>query len=307
MADERRWAAEQAGRLVEQARAEAFEEARVRLRARYVEALLRAAEEVGRPAPPPPSGDELVVWVYGVCDGSAPELGPVTGVDGHPVEVVRDVGLAALASRVPLARFGEAPLREALEDIRRVEELARGHEAVLDAALDNGPLVPFRLCTMYADVDRVRAMLATERDRLTETLDRLRGSAEWGVKAFLRPRPEPVSSGPTSGAEYLSRKRESREAAAASRDAIDDAVAAIHARLAEQAAGAVLGRPQDRRLSGRDDEMVLNGAYLVPDDRLDGFRALIEELSRRHEAEGIELELTGPWPAFHFAEQEHVG
>jgi Gas vesicle synthesis protein GvpL/GvpF len=307
MSDDRRWAAEQAGRLVEQARAEALEEARARLRARYVEVLLRTAEQLGRPVAPPPADDADAVWVYGVCDASAPDLGSVTGVDGHPVELVRHAGLAALASHVPLAEFGEAPLREALEDIGRVEELARGHEGVLDAALGNGPLVPFRMCTMYADAERVRAMLATEHDRLAATLDRLRGSAEWGVKAFLHPRREPVGAGPTSGAEYLSRKRESREAAAASRDAIDDAVAAIHARLAEQAAGAVLSRPQDRRLSGRDEAMILNGAYLVPDDRLDGFRALVDELSGRHEPEGIELQLTGPWPAFHFAEQEQVG
>jgi hypothetical protein len=77
-------------------------------------------------------------------------------------------------------------------------------------------------------------------------------------------------------------------------------VAAIHARLTERAAAATLGRPQDRRLSGRDAEMVLNAAYLVPREGADAFRSAVDELGRGQE--GIELELTGPWPPHHFVE-----
>jgi hypothetical protein len=45
---------------------------------------------------------------------------------------------------------------------------------------------------------------------------------------------------------------------------------------------------------------VLNGAYLVPREEEAGFGALVEDLRRRHERDGIALELTGPWPAYHF-------
>ena len=31
-------------------------------------------------------------------------------------------------------------------------------------------------------------------------------------------------------------------------------------------------------------------------------RAVVEALGRRHEPDGIELELTGPWPPHHFVE-----
>jgi hypothetical protein len=78
-------------------------------------------------------------------------------------------------------------------------------------------------------------------------------------------------------------------------------VAEIHARLADRAGAATLSRPQDRRLSGRETEMVLNAAYLVPADATDAFRQIVEELGRRHEPDGVALELTGPWPPYHFA------
>src|SRR4051794_40038343 len=63
------------------------------------------------------------------------------------------------------------------------------------------------------------------------------------------------------------------------------------ARLSERAAAAALSRPQDRRLSGREAEMVLNAAYLVPIEGADAFRRVVEELGREHERDGLQLEL----------------
>jgi hypothetical protein len=59
--------------------------------------------------------------------------------------------------------------------------------------------------------------------------------------------------------------------------------------------------PQSAELSGHSGEMVLNGAYLVDDERLDGFRSVVEELGRAYADSGLAFELTGPWPAYNFA------
>jgi hypothetical protein len=122
------------------------------------------------------------------------------------------------------------------------------------------------------------------------------------VKAFAAP-PAPASAQPrpASGAEYLAARRAARERTEADRDALSRAVADVHARLAERAAGAVLSRPHDRRLSGRREEMLLNGAYLVPRAEEEGFAAFVSGLAREPEADGLTLELTGPWPPYHFA------
>jgi hypothetical protein len=214
--------------------------------------------------------------------------------------------MAALVSDVPRERFGEQALTARLEDLESLEALARGHEAVLEAAMATGAVVPFRLCTIYASSDRLDEMLDREGLTLTAALDRLDGMQEWGVKAFMTDAADAVTAdaatAPASGTEYLSRKRERRDAADAGREAIEELVAGIHARLAECAAAAALSRPHDRRLSGRETEMALNAAYLVPREGADGFRLIVQELARRHEADGVELELTGPWPPHHFVE-----
>jgi hypothetical protein len=292
-----RWAAEVVPQLREQARAEALEVARARLRDQLVELLL------GTPAPRH-ADQRLGLWLYGVMDGDAAGPPQRRGVDSaHDVELIRHAGLAALVSAVPLDEYDESGLRETLEDLDKLEVLARAHEVVLDDALGIGAVVPFRICTVYASAARVEEMLERERRPLTAALGRLRGMSEWGVKAYAVAGPNDVPAGePVSGVDYLSRKRAARAAAEGAREAVDTAVENVHARLRERAAGAVLSAPQDKRLTGREAEMVLNGAYLVGDADADDFGALVAELAARHLADGMQLELTGPWPAYHFSE-----
>jgi hypothetical protein len=240
-------------------------------------------------------------WVYGVVAGDAPGPDTEHGVDGGAVRLIRAGPVAALASPVPLERFGEDALKASLEDIERLEALARAHQRTIDRALARGAVIPFRLCTIYEDEDGVRSMLDSEQESLATRLDRLRGLAEWGVKVFLVEL-EAAAAAPAaeSGTEWLRRKRDDRAAAESARVAADERAGAIHAALAEHASAAALARPHDHRLSGDEREMLLNGAYLVPAEQAEGFRALVEELGREHEPHGLQLELTGPWAPYHF-------
>jgi hypothetical protein len=307
-----RWAASHAPDLIARAQREALEVARERLQGRLVDALLDAAatrltaEPRSAPARAQPAEtSERLLWVYGVAEaGTEPPTGD--GVDGHPLRAHRRAGVTALVSEVPKGRFTKEALTARLEDLDELETLARAHDGVLERAMANGAVVPFRLCTLYASSRRLDTMLDREGAALRAALDRLGGMQEWGVKAFLRAGVSaPAGDDPdaaASGVEYLTRKRERQEAAVAGREATEAVVAEIHARLTERAAASALSRPQHRRLSGRETEMVLNAAYLVPSDGAEAFRALVESLSERHAGDDVELELTGPWPPYHFVE-----
>lgn len=247
----------------------------------------------------------LGTWLYGVIDGDMAVAPERRGVDSvHDVELIRHAGLAALVSAVSLDEFGESGLRETLEDLDRLEVLARAHELVLDEALRVGAVVPFRLCTIYSSAARVEEMLARAREPLTAALRRLRGVAEWGVKAYAgggaHGANDAAAGDPVSGTDYLSRRSAERAAAAGARQTVDTAVEDVHARLRESATDAMLSLPHASALTGREAEMVLNGAYLVADADADAFRARVAELDGRHRADGLQLELTGPWPAYHF-------
>ncbi|MEV4468810.1 GvpL/GvpF family gas vesicle protein [Nonomuraea sp. NPDC049504] len=74
----------------------------------------------------------------------------------------------------------------------------------------------------------------------------------------------------------------------------------IHRTLSALAADGCRHRPQDPRLSGRHDWMLLNGAYLVDEARATEFAELAGTLG----GDGVEIRLTGPWAPYSFTVME---
>jgi hypothetical protein len=240
----------------------------------------------------------------------------VLGVDGvGRLERVEDGDLAAVVSRVPLSEFGAAPLRENLNDLEWLERVARAHESVLERVLEQSTIVPLRLCTIYESEQSVRDMLERERDSLTRALDALAGREEWGVKLIAdgerlaeeaRSRDSEVAAledelgARTGGGAYMLRRRLERHV----REVVDSLAGElgeeVHAQLRDWASDAVVLPPQNPELSGHEGRMVLNGAYLVEAERVEGLRALVVELEERHRELGVRIELTGPWPPYNF-------
>ncbi|MEH0982842.1 GvpL/GvpF family gas vesicle protein [Micromonospora sp. CPCC 205556] len=244
-------------------------------------------------------------WLHGVVrDADPAALAGVAGMDGGPVRAVRAAGLAAVVSAAPLTEYGEEALRRNLEDLAWLERAARAHHAVVDLLARSGPVVPARLATVHHDDTRVAAMLAERRADLSGTLDRLTGRGEWGVKGYVRPGVPPRAEAPAAsggaGAAYLRRRRAQLTARDEGQRIAAEAAAAVHEALAGSAVAARRHAPQDRRLSGAPTAMVLNGAYLVAGAAVEGFAALVAELTDRHPE--LRLELTGPWPPYSFVD-----
>ena len=76
----------------------------------------------------------------------------------------------------------------------------------------------------------------------------------------------------------------------------------VHERLASLAAEARANPPQRPELSGRRERMLLNGAYLVAAEREQAFADAVKNLGAELVGDGVELELTGPWPPYNFTE-----
>jgi hypothetical protein len=236
-------------------------------------------------------------WAYAVTRARGAG-GQLTGVAGEPVRFLPGEGLVAVVGAVGLDEFGEEGLRRNLEDLRWLERTARAHDAVVHAVARFGPVVPLRLATVYRDEDGIRAALAERRADFEAALSRVSGRSEWGVKAVVGaesppPEEEQAPSGEVGeGTAYLSRRRARLSAREdAGRRAVEQADS-VHRALAGVAVAA-------RRNRARQSRVVLNGAYLVDDERVCEFRDVVRDLDAGHPA--VELELSGPWPPYSFA------
>lgn len=252
-------------------------------------------------------------YLYGVV--RAAEEVPAFDADGvdrsHEIVLVMQGGLAAAASAVALEDFEEAPLRRHLADMAWVENTARAHEQALQAIRLRTTVVPMRMCTVYRDEDGVQEMLRREADALEQALGHLEGRTEWGIKAFFDPdlehelaaQDEPPLQGSErtgSGAAYLERRRRERDREERAAQRYEHAGNEIHESLSAVSADGVVLPAQAPQASGRASAMILNAAYLVDDSEYEDFKQETQELASRFAPLGIELELTGPWPAYNF-------
>lgn len=258
-------------------------------------------------------------WVYGVVDpGAAP---PTAAGVGLPVELLVEGSVAALVARVDLTEFGEEPARGNLEDAGWLERNARAHEAVLEDALATARgVVPFRFLTVYTDEADLRRFLAEHERELRAVLERVHGTIELGVKAFVdRAALDRAVAGITpevaeldaaiaasgTGRAYLLERRRDQLAREESARLLAAFAADAHARIRAAALDAVVNVVQPPELSGRPEQMVLNGAYLVRADD-ESFAAELGRLRPDAEELGIALEQTGPWPPYNFVPRDLV-
>ena len=72
------------------------------------------------------------------------------------------------------------------------------------------------------------------------------------------------------------------------------------AALADEAAVLPRGRSNGGGGPAARREPVLNGAYLVPEARVERFHAAVAEMRERDGPLGLEFEVTGPWPPYNF-------
>ncbi|MGW2154900.1 GvpL/GvpF family gas vesicle protein [Nonomuraea sp. NPDC001699] len=250
------------------------------------------------------------VYLYAVtrAEGEGPD--GLTGVAGAPVRRLVHAGLAAFLSTVSLEEFGEEALRRSMEDLAWLEETARTHHRVVEAIAGLRSTAPVRLVTVYTGEAQVRELLDERHEQFDAVLSRVTGRQEWGVKAYAVPVPaepaaEPVDGprGASPGAAYLNRRRAALRGREADWRRAAEHAQAVHEALMHVAVVGRRHRAQDPQLSGRREQMVLNGAYLVDEERAAEFTRVIEDVV----GQGVAVELVGPWAPYSFAALDQEG
>ena len=250
---------------------------------------------------------ETGTYLYAVGK-QTPWLPDVNGVADAAVRTLPRSGLVAYVSTVSLDEFGEAAARRNMEDLSWLERMARAHDRVVEAITRQTPTAPVRFLAVYAGDARVQDLLDRKYEDFATVLDSVTGRTEWGVKVYADPAaltaPDAGSGesdkegGEKPGTAYLLR----RKAASRRREDVQSEATAkaegIFQSLSKVASASRRHRPQDPRLSGRNDWMVLNAAYLVDDERNDEFAAAVAAI----EVDGFDVELTGPWAPYSFTD-----
>lgn len=257
-----------------------------RANATYVYCLVRSA------APPSLGGGP-----EGLPGTAAPRLLPL---DGDLWLVVADA---------PLSEYSGAEIESRLSDLSWVTDRALAHEAVVEHCAAAGPVLPMKLFTLFREDERAVAHLRGQRQEIDQTLDRIAGRVEWGVRILFREdeaRRKAVASigdGPrssvsgSSGTSFLLRKKAEKESARDLAASLRAEVDQAYEELASRASEARRRAPETSEVGAR---LLLDAAFLVPSGEAETFDAAVQRLAERLGERSCEVTLTGPWPPYNF-------
>lgn len=283
------------------------------------------AKKLGADAQGHEAAGAQALYVY--CVGERGALAPLFddelpgAIEGEStLELVGDE-LAAVASRVPLADYGEGALEARLADAAWTATRALRHERVVEHFARRAAVVPLRFGTIYLRRESVGRMLGERGAQLRSVLERLAGREEWGLNLFverarLREEVAHVSerlrelgaraARSSPGQAYLLRKKIEALRDEEARAETKRVAAGVEEGLAAASEGAVRLRVLKDEAT-EQGELAARFAFLVPRRRFGEFRRAAEQLAEEHAPLGFRLELTGPWPAYNFTEETGEG
>jgi len=244
------------------------------------------------------------------------------GIDGGQVYTIACQDLEAVVSDVSLDKFGSEEIqKKAEEDLNWIKEKAQIHEEVIEQTMGKGslniiPVIPMQFGVIFKTKEKLEETLNKNLEKFRKTLEYLAGKQEWGVKAYLNRKvfEEFLEKG---SEEILAKKKEAeslpkgmaffaKKQAVSKIDEIkgkelDKITDEMYESLSQLAVSFNKAKILEKDFTGMPEEMILNSFYLIEESKLNDFQKKVEELKEKYNGKGIIIEMSGPWPSYHFA------
>lgn len=244
------------------------------------------------------------------------------GIDGEgEVHALPFQKLEAIVSEVSLEEFAsEVIQRKAQENLNWIKEKAVIHEKVVEEAMGENShflnLIPMRFGTIFKDKGRLEKMLNNGYYKIKEILEEIRGKQEWSVKVYLRDKKQfeqmikesneaikekegEIASLP-EGMAFFTEEELKKVISKELEKELSNITEGLYESLKKQSVSSVKGKILKKELTGRQEPMVLNAAYLIPEENIEDFKKEAIDINQQIEKNGVFLEYSGPWPPYNF-------
>jgi hypothetical protein len=262
------------------------------------------------------------VYLFCVTDAGTPApSGP--GLDAESSLYATGSGaVSAVVCDLMLDEWTGAEAEQRLQDLNWLGPRVMRHQAVIEQAMSVGPVLPLRFGSIFSSLESLRAWLASQSAVITPFLQQSRQFEEWSLKGWLDvsraeatllagdPRMLALPSQP--GARYLREQKLRQEIAKSVRSWARNIEGKVLGVLGPLVAAHRSLRALPGDASGRSEEVVFHHALLVPLASKDVVLQQIERLAEELAAQGVTLQISGPWPQYSFvpalgSQQERSG
>ncbi|MGP4039151.1 GvpL/GvpF family gas vesicle protein [Gracilibacillus sp. D59] len=261
-----------------------------------------------------------LIYLYGVIPSmeKAKHTFPkFKGLDGEQEVYTISFGqIDAVVCSLDKTEYGEKELEKKTKDAKWLHEKAFHHHEVLMSLYANYPVVPMKFCTIYSGLDNLRSTMNKQKQRMIELLEIIADKEEWILKIYcdeekvrksisdqsgiIEAKKEEIRA-MSPGRQYLEKKKLGQLIDQEVHKEIQAIVENIHEELADMSVNTEVKRNWNKDVTGRKEEMSWNSVYMLKKHKVDDYLARIKEIQNKWTDAGWQLEVTGPWPSYHFA------
>src|SRR3990172_12017776 len=263
------------------------------------------------------AAEKNLIYLYCVTK-KAPKLKGVGNLVDE-LYFVYHLGLYAVVSKVKESEFSEENLKKNLADLEWIKVEASIHEKVIEGVMKYTCVIPFKFGTIFKTEDNLKAMLEEHVQDLKEKLKNLEGKEEGGVKiycdierlkaAFIQEESgeesgilkiEKEINSSSSGKAYFLKKKKEELMKEAVNKRINEYGQESFELFKILSYEARINKLLPKEVTEKEDDMVLNSAFLVDKDKVSEFIHAVDDLKTRYNDKGLNLDCTGPWPPYNF-------
>lgn len=205
--------------------------------------------------------------------------------------------------------LGEAA-EASLQDLSWLAPKACRHDLVIEEVIQrHGPVLPVRFATLFSSLEKIERLLVFNELTIREFFEWLGNKREWAVKGVFEREAARKEAIPAAlknslkaggaGTNYLQTKRlhseVDRQLSVTLKEVCRQAAAELQSLAPEFSERKVLSLASDSL------EVILNWAFLVPDEAEPAFRLRVEGLATDKGLSGLHFVMTGPWAPYSFA------
>ncbi|WP_060679093.1 GvpL/GvpF family gas vesicle protein [Virgibacillus halodenitrificans] len=261
------------------------------------------------------------VYLYGLVPTSEYEesvLPEKRGFDDEEVIHALPMGeIAAILCKLDSNAYTESFIEEKMNnDLEWLQKKAFHHHEVLMLLNKLYTVIPLSFCTIYNNEDSLITSISSQMDQLTESISRIYGKEEWNVKVFsndeilkkkvsdsnstIEAKRKEISSLPP-GKQFFEKKKLDQLVERELEKEREQLCVHIHDELTAYAVQADVKKNWDKKATGRKENMSWNSVYLLEQNEVNRFLEEVKIQEQKMGELGLQMEATGPWPAYHFS------
>ncbi|WP_088228081.1 GvpL/GvpF family gas vesicle protein [Desulfosporosinus sp. FKB] len=235
------------------------------------------------------------------------------GMEDRPCHLIESGNLSMIVCPVSREEYSEESIHNHMEDMVWVESQARRHEEIILKTMEDRTVIPLPFCTIYRNVDNVKQQLTVNAEKIENDLNHLENHYEMQVKVLVNSQQLLVKlhndlpySGDQNGGGYFQKLQWEKKLKAEMEQMMNDYGESFYQDLNSISTESILLEKSE--VAVQDNYLLVFAAhYLISKEHCQEWDTKLNAFDELTDSLGFMVEVSGPWPAYHFSRLNNEG